>query len=447
MSLSKTKNELLSESSCEFNDRKERVCQTVEPGGIGVGGCAFDGAQIVLVPIKDAAHLVHGTSGCFTNSYNQRGSLASGEAHLFKRSFSTDLTEQDIIHGSEGKLSDAIKFIYEQYKPAAIFVYTTCVTALIGEDIRHICKTLQKELALPVIPVESPGFAGSKNFGNRIAGETLLEYVIGTKEPAIITQYDVNLIGEYNIAGELWSIKALLTKLGVRVQATITGDANYYDIASCHKAKLNVMVCSRALINIAREMKEKYGIPYIEESFFGIQNTSNAIRNIARHFDGLTERAEALINEEEEKLKNKLAPIMKRLDCKKVVLYTGGVKSWSIISALTDLGMEVVACGTRKSTPQDLARIKELVNKDVPLLKDTGPEALIKLVKDAGADMMVAGGRNQYTAFKAKLPYLDVNQERETPFACYDGIVEFAKMLDTTLSSPIWDYVRKERPW
>jgi nitrogenase molybdenum-cofactor synthesis protein NifE len=30
-----------------------------------------------------------------------------------------------------------------------------------------------------------------------------------------------------------------------------------------------------------------------------------------------------------------------------VLLYTGGVKSWSVVSALQDLGMTVVATGTQ----------------------------------------------------------------------------------------------------
>lgn len=37
------------------------------------------------------------------------------------------------------------------------------------------------------------------------------------------------------------------------------------------------------------------------------------------------------------------------------------------------------------------------------------------------ADLMIAGGRNMYTAYKARLPFLDINQEREHAFAGYKG--------------------------
>ena len=42
----------------------------------------------------------------------------------------------------------------------------------------------------------------------------------------------------------------------------------------------------------------------------------------------------------------------------RVLLYTGSVKSWSIVSPLQDLGMKVVATGTKKSTEEDKARIR-----------------------------------------------------------------------------------------
>lgn len=52
-----------------------------------------------------------------------------------------------------------------------------------------------------------------------------------------------------------------------------------------------------------------------------------------------------------------------------------------------------------------------------------------------------------FTAYKAKLPFLDVNQEREHAFAGYDGMVELAKQICLTLESPIWSQARSRAPW
>ncbi len=34
------------------------------------------------------------------------------------------------------------------------------------------------------------------------------------------------------------------------------------------------MVCSKAMINVARKMEERYGIPFFEGSFYGIGDMS-----------------------------------------------------------------------------------------------------------------------------------------------------------------------------
>ena len=194
--------------------------------------------------------------------------------------FTTDMNEMDIIYGSSQKLYDAIFHAYNAVSPKAIFVYATCVSGLIGEDIESVCRSAEKKLGIPVIPVNAPGFVGPKNLGNRIAGEVLLDYVIGTGEPSFTTDRDINLIGEYNIAGDLWLIEPVLRESGLRVLSRITGDATFEEIRYAHRAKLNVVVCSRALINIAKEMEKRYGIPYIEVSFFGKTEMSKALREI-----------------------------------------------------------------------------------------------------------------------------------------------------------------------
>ena len=56
--------------------------------------------------------------------------------------------------------------------------------------------------------------------------------MIGTDEPEYTTPYDINIIGEYNLSGELWQVKPLLDALGIRVLACISGDARYHEVAS-----------------------------------------------------------------------------------------------------------------------------------------------------------------------------------------------------------------------
>ena len=75
------------------------------------------------------------------------------------------------------------------------------------------------------------------------------------------------------------------------------------------------------------------------------------------------------------------------------------------------------------------------------------PAGLLDTYNEMGADVLIAGGRNLYTAMKARVPFLDVNQEREYAFAGYVGILELARQLALTIENPVWTAVRKPAPW
>lgn len=445
--------DFFTESLCSVNKEKEegdrkKGCSKPTPGSAS-GGCAFDGAQITLIPIADAAHIVHGPIACAGNSWDNRGTRTSLDRHLYRIGFTTDMKELDIIYGGEEKLYNAIREVFHRYRPPAIFIYQTCVPAMIGDDIVAVSEKASKELGIPVIPVESPGFVGSKNLGNKLAGDSLFRYVIGTREPEITTPYDINLLGEYNIAGELWQIKPLLDEIGIRILACVSGDGRFNQIASCHRAKVNMVVCSKALLNLARKMEEKYGIPFFEGSFYGIQNTSEALRNIASLLGDnlLIQKTEMVIEREERRIKEKLKPYIEKLKGKKVLINTGGVKSWSMVSQVQELGMEVVATSVKKSTAEDKSRAEKILGSKDRLVEDPSPKELIKLFKEYDVDLLMAGGRSKYVALKEGIPFLDTNQERVKPYAGYEGMLVLAKEMVKTIYSPVWEIRKREKPW
>jgi nitrogenase molybdenum-cofactor synthesis protein NifE len=447
---------LLDEPACTHNKKSKSGCAKPKPGSTA-GGCAFDGAQIALLPIADVAHIVHGTIACAGSSWDNRGTRSSGPT-LYKIGMTTDMTEQDVVMGrGEKRLFHSIKQAIDSYSPAAVFVYNTCVPALIGDDIEAVCRSAEERWGTPVVPVDAAGFYGTKNLGNRIAGEAMVKYVVGKREPDPVPAslnnglktYDINLVGEYNIAGELWHVLPLLDELGLRVLCTLSGDVRFREVQTMHRAHVNMMVCSKAMINVARKLQDTFGTPWFEGSFYGTTDVSNALRDFARLIgdDDLTQRTEALIAREEASIDQALEPWRDRLRGKRVLLYTGGVKSWSVISALQDLGMKVVATGTSKSTEEDKARIRELMGDEVQMVEDGNPKALIKLVHDQNVDVLIAGGRSMYTALKARIPFLDINQERDFGYAGYVGMIELARQLALTLESPVWEQVRRPAPW
>ena len=455
--LSEKVQDVFNEPGCDKNqakgtkERKKGCTKQLTPGA-AAGGCAFDGAKIALQPITDVAHLVHGPIACEGNGWDNRGAKSSG-SRLYRTGFTTDINELDVVYGGEKRLYKSIREILDKYDPPAIFVYQTCVTALIGDDIEAVCKAASTKFGKPVIPVNAPGFVGAKNLGNKLAGEALLDYVIGTEEPEFTTPYDINIIGEYNLAGELWQVKPLLDELGIRILSCISGDAKYREVAYSHRARAAMMVCSKAMINVARKMEERYGIPFFEGSFYGIGDMSDSLRQIAKLLvqqgapEELLSRTEKLIFREESRAWEQINRYRQRLQGKKVLLITGGVKSWSVVSALQEGGMEVVGTSVKKSTAEDKEKIKEIMGEDAHMFDDMRPRDMYAMLKESRADIMLSGGRSQFIALKVKMPWLDINQERHHAYAGYVGMVELVKRIEQALYHPVWEQVRKPAPW
>ena len=448
---------LRNELNCSHNAGPKSGCAKPQPGATQ-GGCAFDGARNALLPIADVAHIVHGPIGCAGTSWDGRGSRSSG-ATLYRGGMTTDLSELVVIMGrGEKRLFHAIKQAIDTYRPAAVFVYATCVPALHGDDYVAVAKAAQARWGVPVVPVDCAGFYGNKNFGNRIAGDVMLRHVIGTREPdpvppaAIrpgITTHDVNLIGEWNIGGEFWSVAPLFDELGLRILCSFTGDARFREVQTMHRAEANMVVCSKAMIRVAHTLRDRFGTPFFEGGFYGVAATSAALRGFAAVVGDpvLAQRTEALIAREEAAVQAAILPLRPLLEGKRVLIFAGGHKSWSLVSAMQHLGMNVVATGTEKSTEEDKARIRELMGPDGLMIQDNDQTALLRSFHEHRADILIAGDRYIYPALKARVPFLDVDHVRSIGYAGYAGAIELANNLAVTLHSPVWQHARTAPRW
>lgn len=293
-------------------------------GAVSQRACVYCGARVVLNPITDAFHLIHGPIGCASYTWDLRGSLSS-ESELFRNSFSTDLRETDVIFGGEKKLRAAIDEIFIKFHPKLIFIYATCIVGVIGDDIDAVCREAEiKYPMMRVIAVKSPGFSGNKAMGYRAACNAILKLIGDRKSDKKVK--GVNYLGDFNLAGEAWVIQSYLKKIGVPVVAKITGDGKYEELLKAPEASLNIVQCAGSMEYLAKKMQELYGIPYIRISFLGVEDTENSLLQIAHILGGedIVEKTEKFIQEEEDKVKDKIDFYRKRLEGKKAAIYVGG---------------------------------------------------------------------------------------------------------------------------
>lgn len=412
-------------------------------GSVSQRACVFCGSRVVLYPIADALHLIHGPVGCAAYTWDIRGALSSGP-QIHRLSFSTDLKEKQVIFGGEKILYHSLNELIDTYKPKAAFVYSTCIVGLIGDDVEAICRQVAYEKSLDVIPVQAPGFAGTKKDGYKVACEALMKLVGSSQEHSPIPG-SINIIGDFNLAGELYLLRDYYEKMGVKIVATITGDGRVDDIRQAHRASLNIVQCSGSMSHLANMMEKKYHIPTMRVSYFGIEDMSEALYQVARHFgsESMMNAAIDLVREELGDLLPKLEYYKKALMGKKAAIYVGGAfKAISLIKALRMIGMETVVVGSQTGNRDDYRIMKEISDEGTILVDDTNPLELTSFVKEKNADVLIGGVKERPIAYKLGLGFCDHNHERKLALAGYEGMLNFAKEIYATVMSPVFKFTR-----
>ncbi len=410
-------------------------------GSVSQRACVFCGSRVVLYPIADALHIVHGPIGCAAYTWDIRGSISSGP-QLHRMSFSTDLRKKDVVFGGEKKLESSLVELIAHYEPKAAFVYATCIVGLIGDDIEAVCRRVTSKTGIDVIPVHSEGFAGSKKDGYSAACRALGR-LIGTGDVSDVPKMSINILGEFNIGGEAWVIRDYYRKIGVNVVATITGDGRVEDIRRAHGASLNVVQCSGSMKELARLMKERHGIPFVQASYFGIEDMSKALYDVAEHFNdpNVMSAAQQLVRDEVGAIMPQLRKYRTALQGKRAAVYTGGAfKAFSLVRSLRTIGMQTVIAGSQTGNPQDYQRLAELCDQGTVLLDDTNPLELAKYIAEKKAELLIGGVKERPIAYKLGVGFCDHNHERKECLAGFVGMVNFAREVYSSVMSPVWKF-------
>ncbi len=410
-------------------------------GSVSQRACVFCGSRVVLYPIADALHLIHGPVGCAAYTWDIRGSLSSGP-ELHRLSFSTDLREQEVIYGGEKKLYAALTELIATYKPKAAFVYATCIIGLIGDDVQAVCTKAQAEHGIPVIPVHSEGFRGSKKDGYKAACEALFR-LIGKDDITPVPKQSINILGDFNLAGETWIIKEYYRQMGVEVVSCITGDGRVCEIGQSHRASLNVVQCSGSMTHLAKMMQDTYGIPFKRVSYFGIEDTADALYTVARFFDDplLLRNTEELVRTEVDCIYPEVQRYKTVLRGKKAAIYVGGAfKAFSLVKALRHLGIQTAIVGSQTGNREDYEYLKEICDEGTIIVDDTNPLELSKFMLEKDVNLLIGGVKERPIAYKLGVAFCDHNHERKLALAGFEGMLNFCQEVYSSIMSPVWQF-------
>lgn len=424
------------------------------PGMMTIRGCAYAGSKgVVWGPIKDMVHISHGPVGCGQYSWSQRRNYYIGKTGVdsfVTMQFTTDFQERDIVFGGDKKLEKCIDEINELFPLAnGISVQSECPIGLIGDDIEAVARKKTKEIGKTIVPVRCEGFRGvSQSLGHHIANDAVRDWVLEKADSQWeTTDYDVVIIGDYNIGGDAWASRILLEEMGLRVIGSWSGDATLAELERAPKGKLNLIHCYRSMNYICRFMEEKYGVPWMEYNFFGPSQIEASLRNIAKQFD-------ETIQANAEKVIAKYRPLVDavcekyrpRLEGKKVMLYVGGLRPRHVVTAYEDLGMEIVGTGYEFAHNDDYQRTGHYVKEGTLIYDDVSGFELEKFIEGLRPDLVGSGIKEKYPTQKMGVPFRQMHSwDYSGPYHGYDGFAIFARDMDMAINNPVWGLY--QAPW
>lgn len=220
--------------------------------------CPLFGSALLLKEIEDAVFVVIGTDECsyYTKQMTMRSEMYGG---IDGRCVSIILNQHDVTFGCQKKIESAFSELMTEYKPKAVFLITTCVVELIGDDVESLGDVLSDEYGVPVVTVHTEHFKSE----NHIVGlERTLSACIGLmKKKTKSEKVSVNIIGHRSGKFNESELGKILRDNNIDINLMLPG-CSVDDIFNASSAHINIITTSIGL-PLAKKMKSKFKIPYI----------------------------------------------------------------------------------------------------------------------------------------------------------------------------------------
>lgn len=232
-----------------------------------------------LLAVQGAIVLEYGPAG--TTHYSM--GLYGGLGLCFQnRMFTTHMSEDDVVMGDVTRLEDAIVELDKSYAPKVIFVVASSVTAVIGTDIKGVCRYMQNEVKAKLVAFEQGGFRGDYSIG---LAETYKLLVRNLPKKDVAQEAGVyNIIGasmwRYRMESDIWEIKSLLSEaLGLSCNACLCCDTSVEELEDMGLAQVNIVLGNEGLAT-AKYLQEKFGTPYVYAVPYGYNGTLSFLAQV-----------------------------------------------------------------------------------------------------------------------------------------------------------------------
>jgi len=421
---------------------KTRAHSSRERGFSQASACAAGCAHTYLGRIRDAVVINHAPVGCASDSIggnfiNQWGEWVRGWPRTNVKLFSTNLLERDTVFGATDKLRDSIRQVWERHHPEAIFVTTSCVSGIIGEDVLSVVESLKDEIPIPLAPVACEGFK-SKVWasGFDAALHAILKWVV---QPPRGKTNKVNIVNFQASARN--EIVRLLDRFGLE-PVFVVPYSTTEELRRMSEAAATLTVCGTLGGYLRNALEEHYGVPYVKTlQPHGTEGFGSWLRGLGEVV-GKPEVAEAVLAEEKAKHEAELAQLRQKLSGATAVVGMGPSFGHNYVRVLRELGVDVVWGATwhfdqnydHGNPPESARRLSEVDKSLRVSVTDQQNFELLNLLNRLKPDLYVSrhGGSSVWAT---KMGIASVMVADEFSAFGIGGLVDFGHRLVDALAN------------
>ncbi|ADY57064.1 oxidoreductase/nitrogenase component 1 [Syntrophobotulus glycolicus DSM 8271] len=326
--------DLVHQSRCGTLRDKERC---FSQSSTCLSGCAL--AQ--LSGIRDIAIINHAPSGCTATAAGvtvQNAQLAAKRGVTNSTVFiGTDMNEQDTVFGATGTLKEIVLETYRRYHPKAIFIGTSCVTGIIGEDVDNVVEELKEEIPVPIAAVHCEGFK------SRIwaSGFDISDHAVltGIVKPPQQKRNVINFKNFYESAR--LEIIDLFARFDVE-PLFLYQNSTVEELSRLSESLATVCVCGTLGTYLGNGLQERYGVPYVRTiNPMGVTGFETWLRQIGKTIQK-EDKVEAYLAEQRELYIPKIEEAKRELKGLRAVIGMGPGYTFEVSRVLQELDMEVV---------------------------------------------------------------------------------------------------------
>ncbi|OGR90670.1 MAG: hypothetical protein A2V88_10470 [Elusimicrobia bacterium RBG_16_66_12] len=208
-------------------------------------------------------------------------------------SLTTDLRDDDVIHGGEHKLREVIDAgLREAEGVQAVVIQSTCVPTVIGDDISRIVREVEGSTPVPVIysnQAANQGVDVARLMLDRLRAEK--GYSEQEKIPA-----SVNLVGFPDGPG-MAELSGLLEQSGVRINARVMPALSLSQARRLPRAQAQIFLPNAVFEPVYEQVFRTLPVAgHVFEPPFGVEGTRSWLRSVAGLF-GLQDEADRIFHE------------------------------------------------------------------------------------------------------------------------------------------------------